>query len=92
MIIIAQLIREQHLDATYILLPNKAWGRTQRECGAWSRARWWEWRLPFANLHSSAHRWCHELCFMQNDKVQTKIIKETERLLNIGMQDSQEET
>ena len=72
MIIIAQLIREQHLDVTYILLPNKAWGRTQRECGAWSRAPWFLGRLPFANLHSSAHHWCHELCFMQNDKIQTK--------------------
>ena len=27
MIIIAQLIREQHLDVAYILLPYKAWGK-----------------------------------------------------------------
>lgn len=48
---------------------------------------------PFANLHSFAHRWCHELCFMQMIRSRPKIIisEETEKLLNIGMQDGQEE-
>lgn len=44
-----------------------------------------------ANLHSFAHRWCHELCFMQNDKVQTKNYRGDREASNIGMQDGQEE-
>ena len=91
MIIIAQLIREQHLYVTYILLPNKAWGRTQSvEPGAEPLGGNGGSPLLTCILQLTIGVMNSALCKMIRSR--PKIIEETERHLNIGMQDSQEET